>query len=80
MFVPVLLSKEDLLSPPSCSHGLLFAEEVELRRRYELFLRTAGLLLRLYPSLFIVPLSSPFSVFRICLLKPCFSLTFSVCF
>ena len=26
------------------------SEEVELRRRYELFIRTAGFLLRLYPA------------------------------
>lgn len=50
MFAPVLLSKEELLSPPSCSYGLLMSEEVDLRRTYELFIRTAGLLLRLYPS------------------------------
>lgn len=49
MFSPVILTKEELASPPSCIHGMLMEEEVDLRRRYELFLRTAGLYLRLYP-------------------------------
>jgi hypothetical protein len=47
MFAPVILSKEELESPPSCTYGMLLSEEVDLRRQYELFLRTAGLYLRL---------------------------------
>lgn len=80
MFAPVLLSKAELQSPPSCSHGLLMTEEIELRRRYELFIRTAGLLLRLYPRHLPQPLlhliSPLFFALLICL--PPYTLIFSL--